>query len=49
MKEVVLKIDVVNKVLNYLAQKPYIEVYELISELQKAETAEGDKNGITEN
>ena len=35
-----LKEELANKLLNYLASKPYVEVLQLINELQKVEKIE---------
>ena len=44
MEQIKLKTNTINKVLDYLAKQPFIEVYQLISEIQK----EGEENGPTE-
>ena len=35
-----LKEELANKLLNYLASKPFVEVWQLINELQKVEKCE---------
>jgi len=39
-----VKKEVIEKVLNYLAGKPFIEVQQLIGELQKAEEIKEEKS-----
>ena len=42
MKEVTLPIDLANALLQYLATRPYQEVFQIIDALQKAATEQTD-------
>ena len=48
MKEYKIKEQVLNTVLQYLASKPYAEVYQLITELQRVEPVEEKKDEAIE-
>lgn len=39
-----IKVETLNKVLQYLGTKPFIEVVELIEEIKKAEILKEDNN-----
>lgn len=43
--QVKLPVDVVNRVLSFLATRPYTEVAELISEVQSAAVVDDSKEG----
>ena len=40
MKEITLPIELANAILQYLGQRPYLEVAQLIAEMQKAAQAQ---------
>jgi hypothetical protein len=44
MKELTLPIDLANAILQYLGQRPYQEVAQLIAEIQKAAQAQSVKD-----